>query len=345
MKAAIYTRYGTPDDLQFTEVETPTPTDNEVLIKVHAASVNMYDWRLLEAVPFLVRLRPGWLLRPKYPILGADAAGVVEAVGKNVTQFQPGDAVYGDLSGYRNGGFAEYVCAPEHLLARKPAHMTFEQAAAFPMAAVTALQGLRDQGRLQAGQRVVIQGASGGVGTFAVQIAKALGAEVTAVCSTRNVEMVWSLGADHVIDYKQADFTRNGQRYDLILGVNGYHPIRAYKRSLNPGGRYVMAGGSGAQLFEALALGPMLSMTGGKTLGALTAVPKQDDLVFLGELFEAGKVVPVVDKCYPLSETAEAIRSIGEGHARGKVVVLVAQPDKTQARLERLSASPVGHLV
>jgi len=321
MKAIVYTKYGPPDVLQLQEVEKPAPKDNEVLIRIHAASANAYDWHLLKADPFLVRLMGGGLLKPKNKILGADMAGRVEAVGRNVRQFKPGDDVFGDLAGCGCGGFAEYVCAHEDALVLKPASLTFEEAAAVPMAAVTALQGLRDKGRIQPGQRVLINGASGGVGTFAVQIAKSFGAEVTAVCSTRNLDMARSLGADRVIDYTREDFTQNGQRYDLILAVNGYHPISAYKRALSPKGIYVMAGGSTAQIFQAVLLGPWMSITGGKKMGAVTAKPNQKDLAIIIELLEAGKVVPVIDKRYPLSEVPEALRYLGEGHARGKVVI------------------------
>ncbi len=324
MKAIVYTKYGPPDVLNLEEVREPTPRDDEVLIKVHAASANARDWRLLRADPFLVRLNLG-LLKPKHNTLGSDIAGRVEAVGGNVKQFQPGDEVFGDLSGggFGGGGFAEYVCASEDALALKPASLTFEEAAAAPMAAVTALQGLRDKGRIQPGQKVLINGASGGVGTLAVQIAKSFGAEVTGVCSTRKSDMVRALGADHVIDYTQEDFTRNGQRYDLILAVNGYRPISDYKRALNAKGIYVMVGGSTAQIFQALLLGPWMSMTGSKKMGALSAKPDQEDLVFVKELVEAGKVMPVIDRRYPLSEVGEALRYLEEGHAGGKVVITV----------------------
>jgi NADPH:quinone reductase-like Zn-dependent oxidoreductase len=325
MKAIVYTKYGPPDVLNLEEVREPTPRDDEVLIKVHAASANARDWRLLRADPFLVRLMGGGLLKPKHNTLGSDIAGRVEAVGGNVKQFQPGDEVFGDLSGggFGGGGFAEYVCASEDALALKPASLTFEEAAAAPMAAVTALQGLRDKGRIQPGQKVLINGASGGVGTLAVQIAKSFGAEVTGVCSTRKSDMVRSIGADHVIDYTQEDFTRNGQRYDLILAVNGYRPISDYKRALNAKGIYVMVGGSTAQIFQALLLGPWMSMTGSKKMGALSAKPDQEDLVFVKELVEAGKVMPVIDRRYPLSEVGEALRYLEEGHAGGKVVITV----------------------
>ncbi|MBU0704480.1 MAG: NAD(P)-dependent alcohol dehydrogenase [Chloroflexi bacterium] len=323
MKAIVCTEYGSPDVLKFIEVEKPTPKDDQVLIKVHAASLNAYDWHLLRASPFLVRLMGGGLLKPKNTILGADIAGRVESVGKNVKQFKPGDEVFGDLAGCGNGGFAEYVCASENALVLKPASMTFEEAAAVPMAAVTALQGLRDKGQIQSGQKVLINGASGGVGTFAVQIAKSFGAEVTAVCSTRNLDMVRSIGADHVIDYTQEDFTQNGQHYDLILAANGYHSISDYKRALSPKGMYVMTGGTMAQMFQAMLLGPWMSMTGSKKMGALSAEPNPKDLVYIKELFEAGKVKPVIDRRYPLDKVPEALRYLEEGHAQGKVVITV----------------------
>lgn len=321
MKAIVYEKYGSPDVLELKEVAKPTPKDDEILIKVHAASVNAADWHLLTADIFLVRLMGMGLFKPKNTILGADVAGRVEAVGGNVTQFQPGGEVFGDIAGYGFGALAEYVAVPEIAVALKPANLTFEEAAAVPLAAVTALQGLRDQGQIQPGQKVLINGASGGVGTFAVQIAKALGAEVTAVCSTRNVDQARSIGADHVIDYTQDDFTQNGQRYDLILAANGYHPLSAYKRVLSPKGIYVMAGGSMLQMFQALLLGAWMSEKEGKKLGALTAKANQKDLLIIKELLEAGKVVPVIDKRYPLSEAAEALRYLGKGHARGKVVI------------------------
>ena len=322
MKAMVHTQYGSPDVLRFADVEKPTPNDGEVLIKIHAASANAADWHLLRGDPFLLRLQFG-LLKPKKQILGADIAGRVEAVGPNVKGLQPGDAVFGDISGSGFGGFAEYVAVPEHAVIQKPSSLTFEQAAAVPLAAVTALQGLRDKGQLKPGQKVLINGASGGVGTFAVQIAKSFGAEVTAVCSTTKVDMVRSLGADHVIDYTQEDFTRNGQQYDLVLGANGYHPIGAYKRALTPTGTYVMSGGSMVQLFQALLLGPLHSMTGSRKMRNLLAKPSTQDLAFVKGLIETGKVVPVIDRSYPLREVADAIRYLEKGHARGKVVITV----------------------
>lgn len=322
MKAIVATKYGPPDVLNLEEVDKPAPKNNEVLVEVHAASVNAGDWHLLRADPFLTRLAFG-LLKPKHKILGADIAGRVEAVGGNVTQFQPGDEVFGDLSGCGFGGFAEYVCASEDALVVKPADTSFEEAAAVPSAAATALQGLREKGRIQQGQKVLINGASGGVGTFAVQIAKSSGAEVTGVCSTSKLEMVRSIGADHVIDYTQEDFTKNGQRYDLILATNGYHPISDYKRTLSPKGTYVMSGGSGAQMFQAMLLGPVISMTGNKKMGNLLKKSNKRDLVVLKDLLEAGQITPVIDRTYPLSEVPEAIEYLEEGHARGKVVITV----------------------
>lgn len=322
MKAIVVEQYGTPDVMKFKDVEKPAPKDHEVLVKIHAAALNMFDWHLLTADIFLVRLNAG-LFKPKYKIPGADMSGRVEAVGKDVTQFKVGDEVYGDLAASGCGSFAEYVAVPEKALALKPVNLTFEEAAAYPMAAVTALQGLRDQGKLQPGQKVLIQGASGGVGSFAVQIAKVLGAEVTAVCSTRNMDQVRSLGADHVIDYAKEDFTRNGKQYDLIFAVNGYHPINDYKRALSPKGIYVAAGGSMRQIFESLLRSSFVSEKNGRQLGVLTAKPKQEDLIYLKGLTEAGRVKPVIDKRYPLNETAQALRYLGEGHARGKVVITV----------------------
>jgi NADPH:quinone reductase-like Zn-dependent oxidoreductase len=323
MKAIVYTQYGSPDVLQFKEVEKPTPKDNEVLIKVYAASLNAADWHYMRGAPWLFRLACG-LQKPKNVFFGGDVAGRVEAVGKNITQFRPGDEVFGDLSEYGRGTLAEYVCASETTLALKPTNISFEDAAAVPLAAITALGGLRNKVQIQPGQKVLINGASGGVGTFAVQIAKFFGAEVTAVCSTRNLDMVRSIGADNVIDYTQEDFTQNGQQYDFILAANGYHPLSAYKRVLSPGGVYVMTGGDMAQMCQAMLLGPLVSMTGSKQMGNSMAKPNKDDLVFVKELLEASKVKPVIDRCYPLSETAEAMWYLEEGHAQGKVVITVA---------------------
>lgn len=324
MKAIVYTQYGSPDVLELKEVEKPIPKENEVLMQVHAVSVNAADWRLVRAEPFLARLYNG-LLKPKHTILGSDVAGRIEAVGRNVTQFQPGDEVFGDISGCGWGGFAEYVCAPENVLVSKSARVTFEEAATIPMAGVTALQGLRDKGQIKPGQKVLIQGTGGGVGAFAVQIAKAFGAEVTAVCSTRNVDLMRSLGADHVIDYTQEDFTQNKQRYDLILAANGYHPISDYKRALRPRGVYVSTGGSEAQMYQAMFLGPWMSMLGGNKMRSSAKKTSKEDMAFLKELLEEGKVKSVIARRYTLCATAEAIRYLEEGHAQGKVVITVDQ--------------------
>ena len=323
MKAIVYHNYGSPDVLKLEEVQKPVPQDDEVLVKVIAASAAAGDWHLLRANPFLVRFMYG-LLTPKYKILGSDVAGRVEAVGRNVTQFQPGDEVFGDLSLSGFGAFAEYVTAPESAWAVKPTNMTFEQAAAVPVSAVTALLGLRE-GQIQSGKKVLINGASGGVGTFAVQIAKSFGAEVTAICSTSKVELIRSLGADHIIDYTQEDFTQNGQQYDLILAVNGDRSISDYQRALSPQGIYVMIGGSTAQMFQAMLLGPGRSKKGGQKLGNIMAKRNQKDLIILKELIEAGKVTPVIDRCYPLRAVADAIRYVEAGHAKGKVVITVEE--------------------
>ena len=321
MKAIVYYKYGSPDVLKLEEVEKPAPKDDEVLVKIHAASVNAYDWHFLTADIFLIRLMAGGLLRPKNPRLGGDIAGRVEAVGKNIQQFRPGDEVFGSIG---HGGFAEYAVAPERRLALKPANLSFEAAAAVPVAALTALQGLRDCGKIQAGQKVLINGAAGGVGTFAVQIAKAFGAEVTAVCSTRNVEQARTLGADQVIDYTKENFTQSGRQYDLIFAANGYHSLAAYKRALTPKGIYVMAGGKPAQLFEGMLLANWLSEKDGRKLGGVAAKIDQNDLYTLKELLEAGTIVPTIDKRYPLNEVPEALRYLGTNHARGKIVISVA---------------------
>ncbi len=313
MKAIVFKKYGSPDDLQLMAVAKPTPEADEVLVKVEATAVNQADNHLLSG---MLRFSTG-LLKPKQQILGSDIAGRVEAVGSNVTQFQVGDAVFGDLSGYGRGGFAAYVAVPESALALKPANISFAEAAAVPMTAVTALQGLRDKGQIQPGQQVLINGASGGVGTFAVQIARALGGEVTAVVSARNIEMVRTIGANHVIDYTQEDFTQTGQQYDLIFDTVGNHSVRAYKRALKANGRFVTC----AFLPALLLLAPWFSWREGKTMVNMMAKPNQNDLVFMTGLLEAGKVIPVIDRCYSLKDTADALRYLGEGHARGKVII------------------------
>lgn len=325
MQAFVYHKYGTPDDLQLTEIEKPIPSGNQVLVQIRAVSVNALDWHLLTADFFLVRLMGQGFLKPKTSIPGVDIAGVVEAVGEDVSRFQPGDEVFGDIAGGGRGGFAEYAAAPEKLLVRKPANLTFEQAAAVPVAAITALQGLRDVGKIQAGQKVLVHGASGGVGTYAVQLAKVFGAEVTAVCSTRNLDQARSLGADHVIDYTKEDFSKNGQQYDLILAANGNRSVFDYQRALGPKGAYVMAGGTLKQIMQSMTLGPLISQKDGKKLGGVSTSHNQNDLEMLSELLEAGKIVPVIDRVYPFKEAPEALRYLGTGHAQGKVVVKVAE--------------------
>jgi len=324
MKAAVYTSYGPPDVLQIRDVEKPVPKDNEVLIEVRTASVNPLDWRIMRGRPFLVRILFG-LRKPRITRPGVDVAGQVEAVGRNVTQFKSGDDVFGAC----RGAFAEYACAIEDRLALKPANISFEDAAAVPVAALTALQGLRDRGSIQRGHKVLVDGASGGVGTFAVQIAKSFGAEVTAVCSTRNVDTARSIGADHVIDYTREDFTQSGQRYDLILAANAYHSIFDYRRALRQNGIYVMAGGGGVQMLQGMFLGPFLSLIGSKKMRLVMAKISKKDLVLLKDLLAAEKIVPVIERRYPLSETAEAIRYLEEGHAQGKVVITVEDGNDT----------------
>jgi NADPH:quinone reductase-like Zn-dependent oxidoreductase len=318
MKAIVRETYGPPDVLVLEEVPLPTLRDGDVLVRVHAASANAGDWHLLRGTPLPFRLVAG-LRRPKFKIIGTDVAGHVEAVGRNVTQFRPGDEVFGELSRCGFGAYAEFAAAPEKALALKPANLSFEEAATIPTAGCTALQGLR-KGRIQRGQRVLINGASGGVGTFAVQIAKTFGTEVTAVCSTRNVDMMRSIGADHVLDYSKDDFAALGQRYDLILAANGNRSIWDYKRALSAHGSYVMTGGSNRQLAEALLFGPLLSM-GRQQFGSLLVKPNQADLMVLKELCETGKVRPVIDRRFQLSDVPAAVRYVEDGHARGKVAI------------------------
>jgi NADPH:quinone reductase-like Zn-dependent oxidoreductase len=322
MKAVVFTEYGQPDVLQLKEVAKPTPKDNEVLVKIHAASVNSWDWELLRGTPFANRIMFG-LLKPRIRILGCDIAGQVEAVGISANKYKPGDEVFGDISGCGWGGFAEYVSVPESALTSKPAGMTFEDAAAVPQAGLLALQGLRNKGEIQPGQKVLINGAGGGAGTFAVQIAKSFGAEVTGVDSTAKLDTMRSIGADRVIDYTKQDFTKNGQRYDHILDFAAYHSIFDYSRALSPGGTYVLVGGSSSRVRQVMFLGPFFSTTARKKLGLLIHKANKDLDVMTG-LLEAGKVKPVIDKRYPLSEVAEALRYFGEGQARGKLVITVA---------------------
>lgn len=319
MQAIVFNQYGSPDVLHLADVEKPTPQAGEILVRVEAAAANPLDWHFMRGAPFLVRLTEG-LFKPRNNRLGADVAGVVEAVGSGVTGFQPGDAVIGEIT---SGAFAEYVCAAETKFAVKPSNLSFQDAAAIPVAALTALQGLRDSGGLQAGESVLINGASGGVGTFAVQIASAFGATVTGVCSTRNLERVRSIGADHVVDYTQEDFTQAGQQYDLIFDAVGNRTAGDLSRALKPDGRAVVAGFTNIpRLFHTMLVGAWVSWRSDQQIGMMpVAQMKQDDLRIISTLIEAGKVTPVIDRCYPLSQTADAIRYLETGHARGKVVI------------------------
>jgi NADPH:quinone reductase-like Zn-dependent oxidoreductase len=318
VNAIVYTRYGAPDVLQFRDTPTPTPRENEVLLKVHAASINPLDFHHMRGH---VRLITG-VRGPRHNVLGCDIAGRVEAVGRLVKEFRPGDDVFG-VKGLSGGGFAEYACAGEQKLALKPANISYEEAAAVPVAGVTALQGLRDKGRIRPGDKVLIDGASGGVGTFAVQIAKSFGAEVTAVCSTRHVDTARSIGVDRVIDYTREDFTQMGQRYDLIFGANACRPLNDYMRVLNRNGTFVGAGGKGGlQNLLLILLGSILP--GRKKIRTFIARISKAELDYMKGLIEAGKVRPVIDRRYPMSETAAAIRYLEEGHANGKVVLTTA---------------------
>ena len=319
MKAIVYEKYGPPEVLQLKEIEKPVPKQDEVLIKARAASVTFGDLAAVKGEPFMVRFTLG-LREPKYKTPGKDVAGEVEAVGENVKEFKVGDAVFGDLSECGWGAFAEYVSAPENVLVHKPANSSFEEAAAVPESAVVALQGMRELGHIQSGQKVLIYGASGGIGTFAVQIAKSLGTHVTGVCSTRNLDLVRSLGADLVVDYTKEDFTQSGGQYDLILATAGYRSLFDYKRALAPGGHYVATGGEMKQVFQPMLLGPWLS-TDGRKMTNLAMKPNKDDLTFVKDLIEAGKVKPIIDKCLQLSEVPEALRYYGQGRSRGKVII------------------------
>ncbi len=332
MKAVVYTEYGSPDVLQIRDIKKPVPNDDEALVKVHAASVNPLDWHFIRGTPFIGRLGLMGLRKPKVPRLGVDYAGTVEAVGKNVTLFKPGDEVFGG----KTGAFAEYLCVrADRAVTVKPANVTFQQAASVPIAGVTALQGLRDKGHVQPGQKVLINGASGGVGTFAVQLAKLFGGEVTGVCSTKNLDLVRSLGADHLIDYTKEDFTKGAQRYDLILDNVGNQPLAGFRRALTPKGTCVMIGGGGpndggligpmGRPVKALLMSPFTSQKMGMFMAELT----KGDLTTLGDLMQIGKVTPVVDRTYPLRQVPEAIRYLEEGHARGKVVITLENSDGT----------------
>jgi NADPH:quinone reductase-like Zn-dependent oxidoreductase len=322
MKAIVQHTYGPPEVLELRDIDKPVVKDNEVLIRVHAAAVNAADWHLMRGLPLIGRMAFG-LRKPKIKVRGRDVSGTVEAIGKNVTQFQPGDEVYAEVD---TGSFADYTCVSEEVLGLKPANLTFEQAAAVPVSATTALQGLRDQGRIQAGQKVLINGASGGVGTFAVQIAKSFGAEVTGVCSARKADLVRSIGADHVVDYTQGDFTKSGQRYDLILDLVGNHSLSDCRRALTPNGTLVLSSGNGGRwlgpmgrIIKAVVLSPFVS----QRLGTFVSKGSKENLAALKELTESGKLMPAIDRTYPLSEAPDAIRYLEGGHARGKVVITI----------------------
>jgi NADPH:quinone reductase-like Zn-dependent oxidoreductase len=321
MKAITRHEYGSADVVKLEEVQKPIAADNQLLIKVHAVSINRSDWEGVVGKPFYVRI--GGLIKPRDKILGSDIAGTVEAVGKDVKKFKSGDEVFGLILNY-GGGFAEYACASGKAFALKPAGMTFEDAAAIPQAAFIALQGIQDKGKVQPGQKVLINGAGGGTGAFAIQLAKLAGAEVTAVDNTEKLDFMRSLGADHVIDYTKEDFTKNGKQYDLILDVIAYHhSVFAYQRALKPNGNYYMAGGSVATIFQTLLLGPLIRWFTGKTIKLLVVQTDSKDLVYITELIEFGKVKLVIDKRYKLSETADALGYLGEGHAKGKIVIIV----------------------
>lgn len=320
MKAVVYTRYGPPDVLRLADVERPAPRDNEVLVKVRAVSLNASDWEVLRGKPLYSRIAAPF--RPRRHVLGSDIAGRVEAVGDHTTLFRPGDDVFADILSYM-GGFAEYVCVPESALARMPSGMTYEEAAALPQAGAIALQGIRDKGQVQPGQKVLINGAGGGSGMYAIQVAKLHDAEVTGVDNGEKLAFMRSLGADHVIDYTREDFTRNGRTYDLILDLSAHRSAFAYKRSLMPGGRYLYVGGSVATLLQVLLVGPLIGRAGGKKMRLLVVRLGAQHLAPIVELCQTGKIATVIDRRYRLSEVPEALRYLGEGHAKGKVVVIV----------------------
>lgn len=326
MKAMVYQKYGPPDVLALKEVDKPTPTDDQILIKVYAVSINGSDREGLIGQPLYARM--GGLLRPRNQILGSDIAGRVEVAGKNHTEFAPGDDVFGELPGY-HGGFAEYVCTHGQTMLRKPAGLTFEQAAAIPQAGVIALQGIRDKGQVQPGQTVLINGAGGSAGSFAIQLAKWCGAEVTGVDNTHKLDFMRSLGADHVIDYTQENFTTSGKQYDLILDLIAQRSVFAYQRALRPKGTYFFVGGSVAVLFQVLLLAPFIRKTTGKNIRLLAVPQNRKDLISITALCEAGKIVPVIDRRYSLREVPEALRYVGEGYVKGKVVITLASTNQT----------------
>ena len=327
MKAIVYEKYGSPDVLHLTELAKPTPTDDEVLLKVYAVSVNGSDREALTGKPLYARLLGG-LLKPGTPILGSDVAGVVEAVGRNHSQFKPGDQVFGEMPGYC-GGFAEYVCTHGRTMALKPADLTFEEAAAIPQAGGVALHGICLKGQVQPGQKVLINGAGGSAGSFAIQLAKLCGAEVTGVDNTGKMDFMRSLGADHAIDYTQEDFTKCGNQYDLILDLIAHRSVFAYQRALRPNGTYFFVGGSVTVMFQILLLGPWIRKAEAKNMRILVVPQNRQDLISVTELCTAGKIVPVIDRQYSLAETPEALRYVGEGYAKGKVVIIVTQDRRT----------------
>ncbi|UCE38925.1 MAG: NAD(P)-dependent alcohol dehydrogenase [Thermoplasmata archaeon] len=326
MKAIVHERYGSPENvLKLKDVEKPAPKDNEALVKIHASSICWADNATITGKPFLVRLTSG-LLKPKHMIPGIDISGKVEAVGKNVTRFKPGDEIFGDIGDFGFGAFAEYVCAPEDALALKPVNMSYEEAAAVPQYAVVALQGLRDKGQIQQEQKVLINGASGGVGTFAVQIAKSFGAEVTGVCSSRNLDMVRSIGADYVIDYTKEDFTTTRKKYDLILDIVANRSIFDYTSALSPKGSYVAVAFKASVMF----VGPLISMTGSKRLIQLSHKPNFEDLIFMKGLIESGKVVSIIDRQYSFSKVPEAVRYFNDGNPAGKIVIKIENKNNSR---------------
>lgn len=322
MKAIVYRKYGSPDVFRLEEVQKPVPGEGQVLVQTHASSLNVLDWHLMRGKPLFVRLVKGFF-RPKSQILGADVSGVVEAVGPGVREFVPGDAVFGDTTLMGYGGFAEYIALPESSLVKKPDNISHEEAGAISIAAITAWQALKHQAKLQPGQRVLIIGASGGVGTYAAQIARALGARVTAVCSTDKVDQAYALGADQVIDYTTQDVFANKGYYDLVLAVNGYNPVIKYKRALRKGGSYVIVGGTGIQLMEAMFLGRLIFAFSSKKLGIWNAEPTKEDLLELRKLVVSGQLKTIIDRKYPLAEMPDAMRYLAEGHARAKVVISI----------------------
>ena len=323
MQAIAQTEYGAPDSLHLVDIAKPVPQDNEVLVRIKAASVDAGNWHLMRGTPFLIRLIYGGLWKPKYSVLGSAIAGKVEAVGQAVTQFQPGDAVFGDLSENGFGGFAEYACTPATALAPKPDNLTFEAAATVPVSGVTALQALRDVGQVQEGQRVLIVGAAGGVGSFAIQIANAFGADVTGACSSQKAEMVKQIGAEHVIDYNQIDYTQPSQPYDLIVDTAAYRSFTDYLPALKPGGTYVMVGGSTTAFFRAMLFGPWLGKRQQHQVKCLTSQANQGDLLTLKELAETDKVTPFIDRTYPLSKVPQAIHELEQRQIKGKVAITI----------------------